>query len=151
MHTNWSPEDLPLGCEQSKGHLNPDPQLAQEEVAGSIGWNAFHCSTEWNENFVRQRTSIVSNQEVLVRQIVNPLSQFNAPVECSCVVGSSRTNHTKVDESKLSIHHLLDIHTIALIVSTEVVSAVVNFLWFVYAAEPSIDGTNTAMEDTKGA
>ena len=54
MHTNWSPEDLPLGREQSKCHVNSDPQLAQEEVACSIGGNVFHCSTERNENFIGQ-------------------------------------------------------------------------------------------------
>ena len=150
VHTNWSPEDLPLGCQQSKCHLNSDSKLAQTEIVGPVSGNMFQCSTEWNDDFVGWWTSIVSNQEVLVRQIVNTLSQFNTSIECPCVVGPSWTDDTKVNEAKICVNDGLDIHSTSLVMTTEAVRCVVNILWFVNAAKPTINCTNTAMECSKG-
>ena len=95
--------------------------------------------------------SIVSSKKELVWQTVNPLSQFNASVECSCIIGPAWSNDTKVNESKVSIHHRLNIDSTSLVMSAEVVRCVVNILWFVDATKPTIDGTDTAMEHTEGA
>ena len=122
MHTNRSPEDLPFGCEQSKRHLNSHPWLAQTEVACSVGGNMLHCSAEWNDDFVGQWMSIVSCKETFVWQTINPLPQFNATIERPCIIGSAWTNHTKVNESKVCIDNSLDIHSMSLVVPTEVVS-----------------------------
>ena len=103
-----------------------------------------------HHNFVGWWMSIVSNKEMFVWQIVNPLSQFNASIECSCIVCPARSNDTKVNKSEVSIRHRLDIHSVSLAMTTEVVRCVVNILWFVDATEPSINCTNTAMECSKG-
>ena len=110
-----------------------------------------HCSAEWNDDFVGQWIGIVANKEVFVWQIVNPLSQFNTSIECPCIICPAWSDDTEVDEAKVCIDNSLDIHTIALIVSTEVMCRVVDIFWFVNATEPTIDGTNTAMEYSKGS
>ena len=150
VHTNWFPEDLPLGSEQSKCHLNTDPQLAQIEVVRPVSGDVFCCTTEWDEEFIRQGISIVTNKEAHVRQIVDPLSQLNASIECSGIICPAWSDDTKVNESKVSIHHRLNIDSTFLVMSAEAVRCVVNILWFVDATQPTVNATNTTMEHTKG-
>ena len=125
--------------------------MAQMEIVGSISGNMLHCSAEWNDDSVGQWTSIVSYKEMFLWKTIDPLSQFNASIESPCVIGSAWTHHTKVNESKVCIDNSMHIHSVSLVMTTEVVRCIVNVFWFVDATKPTIDGTNTAMKYSEGA
>ena len=96
------------------------------EVVCPIVCSSPCCCTKWNQKFVRQRVSIVTNKEVLIREVIQPLLQLFTSVEDPGIIGPAWTSNTKVNESQVRITHSLDVQTKPLVMATEIVTRVSN-------------------------
>ena len=92
--------------------------------------------------------SIITNQEALFWQIVQPLLQFSAILERPCIVHATGPDDCKTEKPEVGIHNSLNIDSMPLAVTTAKMSSIVDS-WFVDATQPPINCPDASKVGTK--
>ena len=88
---------------------------------------SFHCTAEGNQHVVCQSVGVISNQAVSTGHLVfHPWSHFDAALQSLGIVGPVGGTDRKMDELELQIADGLNVHAVMLVVTTEMISWMIN-------------------------
>ena len=132
-----SSECPPFCGQQSKCHFDTDPQLTEIKIMGSV-----ESSTEWNQHPLRQRMSIITNQEALFQQIIQPLSKLCPVLESPCIVHLARPCGSKTEKPEVGVNNSLNIDSMPLVVTAVVLRGLWTLSLFMQQSHPLIAPTH---------
>ena len=148
-----SAKNPPLCCQQSKCHLDANPQLGKVEVVGSakleIPQGSSHLrSGEWNKNFQGQSVGVIGDGIVILCQCIESVQQVGATVKRPQIIGFARRSDGDILKDEIRVAHRLDVQSIALVVPAEIVPVVWNN-WRLSVKKPPINGSKVALKKAK--